>query len=180
MTIIDRNRSESIIIDKLYFILTHGRTRIGGDTHRPLRFFWVSSQRIIIKRQHLMFSEALCSSLGAFWVKSSDGHRGWMVSFYGYEIWRHRQEGVNPFLGWKYMFFQLFSTIKVNHVAKIMQSTYLCVIFHLKHKNSPYRAVSTWFLILGKIQEEGQDGDHCWQRHRPTSSVTTHKIYLIL
>ena len=32
------------------------------------------------------------------------------------------------------MFFQLFSTIKVSHVAKIMQSTYLCVTFHPKHK----------------------------------------------
>ena len=32
------------------------------------------------------------------------------------------------------MFFELFSTIKVNLVAKIMQSTYLCVIFHVKHK----------------------------------------------
>ena len=32
------------------------------------------------------------------------------------------------------MFFQLLSTIKVNLVAKIMQSAYLCVIFHVKHK----------------------------------------------
>ena len=30
------------------------------------------------------------------------------------------------------MFFQMFSTIKVNLVAKIMQSAYLCVIFHNK------------------------------------------------
>ena len=32
------------------------------------------------------------------------------------------------------MFFQLLSTTKVNLVAKIMQSAYLCVIFHVKHK----------------------------------------------
>ena len=32
------------------------------------------------------------------------------------------------------MFFKLLSTIKVNLVAKIMQSAYLCVIFHVKHK----------------------------------------------
>ena len=32
------------------------------------------------------------------------------------------------------MFFQLLSTTKVNLVAKIMQSAYLCVIFHLKPK----------------------------------------------
>ena len=60
------------------------------------------------------------------------------------------------------MYFQLFSTIKVNLVAKIMQSAYLCVIFHVKHKKIPFLAVLTWFLILGKIQ----DGDHCWWRHR--------------
>ena len=30
--------------------------------------------------------------------------------------------------------FQLFSTVKVNIVAKILQSTYLCVIFHVKLK----------------------------------------------
>ena len=36
--------------------------------------------------------------------------------------------------GGKYMFFKLFSTIQVNLVAKIMQSAYLCVIFHVKHK----------------------------------------------
>ena len=33
------------------------------------------------------------------------------------------------------MFFQLFSRIKVNLVAKIMQSGYLCVIILVKHKN---------------------------------------------
>ena len=32
------------------------------------------------------------------------------------------------------MFFQLLSTIKVNLVAKIIQSAYLCDIFHVKHK----------------------------------------------
>ena len=64
------------------------------------------------------------------------------------------------------MFFQLFSTIKVNLVAKIMQSAYLCVIFHVKHKKKPFLAVLTWFLILGKIQ----DGDHCWWHHRPPAA----------
>ena len=60
------------------------------------------------------------------------------------------------------MFFQLLLTIKVNLVAKTMQNAYLCVIFHLKLKNLPFLAVLTWFLILGKIQDVGQDGDHCW------------------
>ena len=65
---------------------------------------------------------------------------------------------------WKYMFFQLLSTIKVNLVAKIMQSAYLCVIIHVKQL--PFLAVLTWFLILGKIQ----DGDYCWWRHRPPAA----------
>ena len=41
---------------------------------------------------------------------------------------------VKPFLSERYMFFQLFSKIKVNLVAKITQSTYLCVTFHEKYK----------------------------------------------
>ena len=32
------------------------------------------------------------------------------------------------------MFFNFFSTIKVNLVAKIKQSPYVCVIFHVKYK----------------------------------------------
>ena len=43
-----------------------------------------------------------------------------------------------------------------------MQSAYFCVIFHHKHKKSPFFVVLTWFLILSKIQ----DGDHFWWRHR--------------
>ena len=34
------------------------------------------------------------------------------------------------------------------------------------NKKSPSLAVLPWFLILGKIQDSGQDGDHCWRRHR--------------
>ena len=61
------------------------------------------------------------------------------------------------------MFFQLLSTIKVNLVAKLLQSAYLCVIFHVKHKkNTISRGFNLTFPILGKIQDGGQDGDHCW------------------
>ena len=41
-----------------------------------------------------------------------------------------------------------------------MQNAYLCVIFHVKHKKFSFLAVLTWFLILGKIQDGGQDGNH--------------------
>ena len=65
------------------------------------------------------------------------------------------------------MFFQLLSTTKVNLVAKMMQSAHFCVIFHVKHKKFTFLAVLSWFLILGKIRDGGEDGDHCWWRHRP-------------
>ena len=70
---------------------------------------------------------------------------------------------VKPFLVRNISFVLLLSTIKLNLVAKTMQSAYLCVIFHLKHKNLLFLAVLTWFLVLGKIQ----DGYHRYWRHRP-------------
>ena len=60
------------------------------------------------------------------------------------------------------MFFQLFSTIKVKLVDEMMQSNYLCVILHVKRKKVLIVTVFTLFLILDKIQEGGQDGDHVW------------------
>jgi len=58
--------------------------------------------------------------------------------------------------------FQLFPTIKVKLVDELMQSAYLCVLLHVKHKKLPFIAVLTWYLILGKIQDGGQGGDHFW------------------
>ena len=71
---------------------------------------------------------------------------------------------------WKYMFFLLFSTIKVNPVAKIMQSAYLST------KKSPFLAVLTWFLILGKIQDTTKTA----LPPQKKISGTTHNIYLVL
>ena len=48
---------------------------------------------------------------------------------------------VKPFFCVKIHFFQLFSTIKLNLVAKIMQSAYLCVIFQVKLKKLLFFAV---------------------------------------
>ena len=56
------------------------------------------------------------------------------------------------------MLFQLLSTIKVKLVDEMMQSAYLCIILHVKHRKLPFIAVLTRFLITGKIQ----DGGHCW------------------
>ena len=41
------------------------------------------------------------------------------------------------------MLFQFRLTIKVNVVAKIIQSAFLRVILHVKHKKSPFLAVLT-------------------------------------
>ena len=48
------------------------------------------------------------------------------------------------------MFSQFFSTIKVNLVAKIMQSAYLCVIFHVKQKNHHFSLFQPDFYSLVK------------------------------
>ena len=126
------------------------------------RFFWVFSQRI--KYQHLTFSVAVRSSLAqilrqVWWWSIA------MVTKYDVTSSRWSSQF------WvKILFFQLLSTIKVNLVAKILQSAYLCVIFHVNHKILPFLAVLSWFLILGKIQGGGQDGDHCWWRHRPPAA----------
>ena len=44
----------------------------------------------------------------------------------------------------------------------MMQSNYLCVIFHIKCKKLLILTVFTLFLHLDKIQDGGQDGDHVW------------------
>ena len=73
---------------------------------------------------------------------------------------------VKPFLSENACSFNFFSTIKVKLVSEMTQRAYLCLILHVKHKKLPFIAILTWFLILGKIQNGGQDGDHCWWSHR--------------
>ena len=41
----------------------------------------------------------------------------------------------------------------------------------------PFTAILTWFLILGKIQDGGQDGDHCCWRHGPPAVPTPIKYW---
>ena len=60
------------------------------------------------------------------------------------------------------MFFQLIPEIKVKLVDKVMQSNYLCVILHVKRKKLLIVTVFTLFLILEKIEDGCQDGDHIW------------------
>ena len=65
----------------------------------------------------------------------------------------------------KMHFFQFFSTMKVKLMDEMMQSNYWCVILHVK-RLLLILTVFTWFLMLDKIQDSGQDGDHVWWRHR--------------
>ena len=44
---------------------------------------------------------------------------------------------------------------------EMIESAYLCVILHVIHKQIPFIAFLTLFLILGKIQDGDQDGDGC-------------------
>ena len=50
-----------------------------------------------------------------------------------------------------------------------MQSAYLCVIFHVKHKKLPFLAVLTYFLFLVKYKMATIVGDvtGLQQRHHP-------------
>ena len=55
-------------------------------------------------------------------------------------------------------------------MAKHHAVFFYVLFFHVKHKKWLFLAVLTWFPILGKIQGGGQDGDHCWWRHRPAAA----------
>ena len=44
------------------------------------------------------------------------------------------------------------------------------IIYVLFYKKVLILTVFTLFLILDKIQEGGQDGDHVWWRHRPSAA----------
>ena len=58
---------------------------------------------------------------------------------------------------------------------------FIYVLFlYVKHKKLPFLAVLTWFLILVKIQDGGQDGRPLLQTSQASSYATTHEIYLIL
>ena len=64
--------------------------------------------------------------------------------------------------------FQLFSTLKVKLVGRMMQSKYLpvCVILQVKRKKIYILPFFTWFLILDKTQAGGQDGKLVLRCHR--------------
>ena len=110
-------------IASLFYLLIHliplGRTSGGGVCHLPLgglfELFPVFSSFSFTSRAH--FETSLV-----------------MVSYYVYEIWRHKLSGGKAIFEWKYMFFQLLSAIKVKLVDEMMQSAYLCGFLHVTRK----------------------------------------------
>ena len=131
----------------------------------PLRFFWF-----------FFFLENKTSAPDVFgsWSFIPRAHfetSSVMVSYYGYEIDVISSRWSNHF----WVKIDLLSTSfnnKSKSCGKIRQSAYSWV----KHKQILFVAVLTWFLFLGKLQDEVQDGDHCWCRLKP--SVTLPPIRL--
>ena len=83
------------------------------------------------------------------WMKSNSEARPSTVFLFHYtsifiilqplgSAWTEAQGGQMVIIHVKYMFFQLLSTIKVNLVAKNMQSAYFCIIFHVKQNNDHF------------------------------------------
>ena len=80
-------------------------------------------------------------------------------------------------LWFKWMFSQLFSTIKVKIVDEMMQNSYLCVILYVRHKkiqiSCGYNLIFNSFVksdMVAKMAPLSQ----------ASSSAATDKIYLIL
>ena len=67
---------------------------------------------------------------------------------------------------WKCMFFQLLSTIKENLVDKMKQVLIYVLFYMSSTKKIPIFTLFTHFLVLGKIQDGGQDGNHVWWCYR--------------
>ena len=84
-----------------------------------------------------------------------------MVSYYGYELWRHKQQVIKPFLS--------------DIVDKMRRITYLCVILHVKHKKWPILAVFTRFLILMAAKMATKKV----VTSQASNSATTDKVYFV-
>ena len=129
--------------------LTLGRTG-GGGMPPPIRFFWI------------FFLEDKTSAPDVFsncsFIPRAHFEISWgMVSCYGYEIWRHKSH----FWGKVHVFSTLF-----NNESKLFMFYFSCI----KRKQLPFLTVLTWFIVLVKIQDGSQDGDHCWWRDRPPAT----------
>ena len=74
------------------------------------------------------------------------------------------------------MLFQFLSAVKVNLVAKIMESAYLCVSFYVKHKKIPFVAVLTRFLTFVKSKMATIVGDVTGLQKRHHSKNIPHLV----
>ena len=106
------------------------------------RFFWVFFLEDKTSAPDVFSS---CSFIPRAHFKSSLV----MVSFYGYEIWR---QGGQAIFEWKCMLSTFFKWILWLKPCIVL----IHVLFFMSSiKKSPFLAVLTWCLILGKIQDSG-------------------------
>ena len=95
-----------------------------------------------------------------------------ILSFYGYRIWRRYDK-----IWWSSHFWvkvHVFSTF-FNNKSRSCGLNHAKWLFMFYFSSRAQKKISisrglTWFLILGKIQDGGQDGDYCWWRHRPPAA----------
>ena len=120
----------------------------------PMRFFDIFSWTM--KLQHLTFSVAVHLSLrpsGAFRDKSSDGPLLWLRDMTSYVA------GDQAILEWKWWVFLTFFNNKNNLWMKWYKVRIYVLLYMSSTKNNHLsRFYVTYFLILGKIQDGGQDG----------------------
>ena len=87
-----------------------------------------------------------------------------MVRYYDYEIWRHTQV-IKQFLSENDGFFKLFSTVKITCGWNGWYKVRIYVLLYMSSTKNNHlsRFYVTCFLILGKIQDGGQDsGGSAW------------------
>ena len=118
---------------------------MGGLDSTPHKVFLSFSKRI--KPQHLTFSVAVRSSLAHILRQIIVGQLLWLRDMTS-------QVAVGQAVLGENTCFQLLSTSKVNLVAKIMQSVYLCAIFHYKHEMAAKMA--TIFADVTGLQQRHQ------------------------
>ena len=123
--------------------------------------FWIASDPQVIKHQHLTFSVAVCSSLAHILRQV----QWWSVAIVTrYDVISSR---------WSSHFWvkmHAFSTFYNNKCRTRGWNDTKCLFVCYFTRQAQKITILTWFLILGKIQDGGQDGNLCWWRHRPPAA----------
>ena len=84
-----------------------------------------------------------------------------MVSFYDYEIWRHKKQVVKPFLSENACLFNFFKKREIGGWNDT-KCLFMCYFNSCTYLFRDFKLISNPRKI--------QDGDHCWWRHRPPTA----------